>query len=135
MKFKPLHELRHILVRLLLGDVLYKEVGICGHVETYWNDTLKDYCTYHGQCKGLPYSAYSIHEFLALLMESWPAGTGNPQFPIPCSSDSYETDPADAYDLCENKWVGEQHTLRINLLNYLVEKIDELLEEGKQRWH
>lgn len=132
MKFKPLHELRHILVRLLLGDVLYKEVGICGHVETYWNDTLKDYCTYHGRCEGLPYSAYSIHDLLASLMESWPACTGDPQYPIPCSSDSYETDPADAYDLCDNKWEGEQLNLRLNLLDFMIYTLNSLIIEEEQ---
>ena len=128
MVFEPLKELKHILLRLLNGDIVHRDVGICGHAKNYWNESLGEYCTYHGYCEDLPYSSTSVDQFMGILMSTWPAGTGDPHFPVPCDTGNCDTNLFDAYELCTDKWEGEQHELRINLLNFLIEEIDSLIE-------
>lgn len=134
MNFQPIHELKHILIRLLNGDIKYVELGICGHLKMYWNDSFDDICSYHWYHNNLPYNTYCVSQLVSVLMESWPAGTGDATYPIPSSTDECDNvaKAVRTYDLCDNKWEGEQHELRINLLIYMVEELDKLIKEGYQ---
>ena len=70
MTFEPLKELKHILLRLLNGDIVHRDAGICGHANNYWNKSQGEYCTYRGYCEDLPYSSTSVAQFMGILMST-----------------------------------------------------------------
>lgn len=113
--------------------VYHKHKGICTAIQELWvsEANLPYYDTYYEAV--LPLNSFSVSNFVSKLMATWPDGTGSRIYPIPIEADNKDVHLAEhAYDLFTNKWEGKQLELRLNLLDYMVEELDKLIEEGYQ---
>lgn len=71
-------------------------------------------------------------DLLADLMEPWPEGTGCCAYPIPAARGCISIDAAyRAFRHVGERWAGEQLELRLELLDYIIEQLEETTNASK----
>ena len=104
------------------------DYGICGEIDTYWEQAFEEF----DFDKALDcLEGDSPSEFLSKRMAEWPAGTGHRSWPVPAERGCKCTDNAlVAFRTFENRWVGEQLELRLELIDYLLNELSDRLEKA-----
>ena len=129
MRFRPIDKLIKILKSIRCGNTQSPDLGLCFHIELYWNEwgyekvfPLKECNDYY-----LPYVDYRLSNLIAYLMVSWPEGTGSGRFPVPASKGSKCVASAEkVFQTTDDLWQGNQLTLRYSLIDYMIEELNKL---------
>lgn len=107
----PMHDLSELvseLKRMLIGDVDYPGIGICGNL-----------CYPFGGCT------------VAALAKDWPYYSGDPHFPVPDPSFEHGDRGAaeSAYARVVPRWSGAYGNYRLSLVQFMLDQVNLYLAE------
>lgn len=96
------------------GGVREKANGICLAMSNYFMETHET-----DENNDVIYTAIND------LMATWPEGTGSSIYPVPCSDVEGYVAAKEQYLNSPDCWVGDYGDLRLNLLGWLIAKVED----------